>query len=246
MSLAALQEDFLDALLHGGEPPQHVAPADGLEVYRRNVAANWLAALAAAYPVVQRLVGEEFFAGAARAYMRRVPSASGDLHALGNAFGEFLEGFEPARSLPYLPDVARLEWAVHESYHAPDARRFDFAALASVPPAAQEGLRLRLAPCVRLVESPYAILAVWEANQPGLDGTPARFEGPDRILVTRMEQGVLPQAMDMPEWRFLTALAAGAPLGAAIDALGSDAERLPALLARFTAAQVIDAFDAAA
>jgi len=246
VSLAALQEGFLDALLHGGEPAQHVAPVDGLEVYRRNVAANWHAALAAAYPVVQRLVGVDFFAGAARAYMRRVPSSSGDLHALGSAFGEFLAGFEPARSLPYLPDVARLEWAVHESYHAPDARRFDFAALASVPAPAQEGLRLHLAPCVRLVESPYAILAVWEANQPGLDGTPARFEGPDRILVARTGEGVLPQAVDIAEWRFLTALAGGAPLGAATDALEADAARLPALLARFTAAQVIDAFDAAA
>ena len=76
MSLAALQEGFLDALLHGGEPAQHVAPVDALEVYRRNVAANWHAALAAAYPVVHRLVGVDFFAGAARAYMERGCDAS--------------------------------------------------------------------------------------------------------------------------------------------------------------------------
>lgn len=245
MSLAALQERFLAAVLDEA-PIEGVAPAEAIEVYRRNARANYRAALAAAYPVVCRLVGEAFFAEASRRFTRAHASASGDLHGYGAGFAAFLGGYAPARALDCLCDVARLEWALHESFHAADAPGLDFAALARIPAARQGELRFRLAPHVRLVRSHHAILAIWEANQPDRDGTPERVEGPGRVVVFREDGESRPHAIDESSWRFLEALGRGASLEAASDALGAQAQsQLPALLARWTSAGVIGSFEAA-
>jgi len=239
-SLAREQAAFLDAILdaRGG------VLSPGLEVYRRNVRANLVGALAAAHPVVRRLVGEAFFDEAARRYVLANASRSGDLHEYGGAFASFLEVYEPARKLAYLADIARLEWACHESYHAADALPFDLAALAQVAPESLGEVRFRLHPAARLMRSAHPIAAIWEANQPPADGTPARIEGPDHVLVRREGLAVRVQRVDAAEWTLLAAFAAGAGLEAASAALApGDGERiLAASLARFVRDQVLCGF----
>lgn len=243
-ALAALQARFLEAVLDDG-PVEGVAPPGAIDVYRRNALASFHAALAAAYPVVRRLVGEAFFAEAARRYARAFASTSGDLHGYGETFASFLGTDAAAKPLDYLADVARLEWAVHESFHEAEAPAFDFAALARVPAERHGGLRLRLAPHVRLVASPHPVLAIWEANQPERDGAPDRFEGPDHVVVRREGFGVVPQAIDATAWNFLRSLGDGASLATASEALGVQEEsRLPALLSHWIGAGVIAGFEA--
>jgi putative DNA-binding protein len=240
-----LQRRFLDAMLEDAQLAADVAPADAVDVYRASVRANLRSAMAAAYPVTERLVGEAFFAEAARRHLRDVPSTSGDLHQLGHGFAAFLEGYEPASTLPWLADVARLEWAVHESHFAADAPGFDFAALALVPPEAHGDIRFALAPAVRLVRSDWPVLAVWEANQPGRDGTPDRGEGPDFVLVARVELTPRPQIIDRGTWLFLEALAHGATLAEAGTAFGDAMdERLARALAGAIASGLVTSFAA--
>src|SRR5438552_287340 len=139
-SLASIQREFMAAVF--GEGP--VAPR--IDVYRRNAMANLHGALAATYPVVERLVGVAFFREAARQFALATSSMSGDLHDYGGSFGEFLRDYPHATALSYLPDVARLEWACHECYHAADGPAFDFATLAEVLPERYDELRFRLGP----------------------------------------------------------------------------------------------------
>ena len=114
--LDRLQADFAAALVEPSAAAAltpalvgHDAGVLGrLALYRGNVSAAWEKALANAYPVVRALVGNEFFGGLARAYGRAHPSVSGDLNHFGARFAEFIDGFEHARSLPYLGDVAAL------------------------------------------------------------------------------------------------------------------------------------------
>ena len=127
--LARLQADFLDAVVdpaNAGRAPAlragRIGSAERLAVYRHNLHSNWRAALADTHPVVERLVGPAFFGEAARRYAIAHPSASGDLNRFGAGFARFLGAYEHARDLPYLADVARLEWAWHECFHAADAR----------------------------------------------------------------------------------------------------------------------------
>src|SRR5262249_43075734 len=159
-----LQQGFADALLRGDAAP--VAPGaartdDGGErfaIYRRAVFANYRNALAASYPVVKELVGAPFFNAAVDAFVHDHPSTSGDLNVYGGAFGAFLAAYPHARPLPYLPDVARLEWAIDEANRAADSghdRNAMIAAMAALPPERLPSLRLKLDPSCRIVSSAF-------------------------------------------------------------------------------------------
>lgn len=225
MALASLQREFM-AGIRGDAP---LAPR--LDVYRRNAFANHHNALAATYPVVRRLVGEAFFREAARQFAQATPSASGDLGMYGAAFGDFLARYEHARSLAYLPDVARLEWACHECDRAADAERFDFAGLAAVAAQRHGDLRFRLHPATRLVRSSHPIASIWLANQPRADGIPTRSEGPEHVLVRRGLSAATVEAIDEDMWNLLASIDRGESLAQACDRIGEQAaERLLAAM----------------
>jgi hypothetical protein len=236
-----MQHDFMASIFDDAP----VAEADrGMEIYRRNVLGNLHDALASAYPVVRRLVGEAFFREAAKRFARANPSRSGDLHEYGDGFGAFLAAYPYAAGLPCLEDVARLEWAVQESFHAADASPLDFAALARVAPERHGELRFRLHPSVRLVRSAHPILAIWEANQAGRDGTPEAVTGGQRVLVMREELAVRPRILDAGDWTILAALQAGTRLDEVADALGEAGDSLAPALARFAGTGAIAGYAA--
>jgi hypothetical protein len=234
-ALARTQREFMRAIAS----TERVSP--GMEVYRRGLHENRAGALSAAYPVVRRLVGEAFFREAADRYGDAFPARSGDLHRYGERFAEFLAGYAHAAPLEYLPDVARLEWAVHESHHAPDGAAFDFAALAAIDSTSYASLTLAFSPTFRRVASMHAIHALWLANQPHNDGTPTAL-GPQRVVVTRSGNEVRVRLADADEWELLDRLASGGTLGAAIDALGERGARLPEWLARLGADEAFSGF----
>jgi len=237
MSLASAQAEFLDAVLGEEEPADA-----GLAVYHRTALASRRSALAAAYPVVRRLVGTAFFDEAAARYAHGTPSTSGDLHAYGAGLAGYLEGYAPARGLEFLPDTARLEWAVHTCAHAADSADFDFAALGRVPAEALDGIVIRLHPAARLVASSHPVLAIWEANQEGCDGKPGRDQGPDHVLVRRLGFAVAPVALEPASWELAQAFARGATLGQAADALGTG-EPLGAALSRLATLGALGGFE---
>jgi hypothetical protein len=111
-----------------GASAMHAAAA--IAVYRNNVFSNYRKALREDYAAVLGLVGEGFFHAACDAYIRLHASPSGDLNDFGSAFGTFLESWPPAAQLAYLPDVARLEWAMHLASNAADSSALNLASLA--------------------------------------------------------------------------------------------------------------------
>jgi hypothetical protein len=233
-SLAETQRRFLGDLY--GE--EGLAP--GAAVYRRNVLANLHDALAGTYPVLRRLVGDAFFREAARHFARAHPSTSGDLHAFGSQLADFLASYPPARDLVYLPDVARLEWAVAQAFHGPDPRRLDLDALAGVGEEDRYRVRFSMQEAARLLESRHPIVASWQANQPARDGV-LEASGPERALVYREGISVRVCALEPVPWRFLESVHSGATLGAmAEDAVLGD--HVIAELPQWTYCGVIDAF----
>lgn len=226
-SLRDIQSAFLRAVFEGQDAllARHilaggVAPGERLAVYRNNVLHNYHEALRAVYPVVERLVGEEFFGHAARRYARAAPSRSGDIQAFGESFPRFLAELPGAAELVYLPDTARLEWLVHEAFHAAEHPPLGLAALGAVPAARYPELRFALHPSCRLLASPWPVHRVWEVNQPGRSGeeTVDLRMGGVKLLVwrPRFEVELVPLAPG--EHALLEALAAGRSLGAACDA----------------------------
>ena len=145
----------------------------GMEVYRNNYRGNLHDALAGAYPVLRQLVGEAFFRRLARSFIEQHPSRSGNLHDYGGEMSRFLQQFEPVQHLPYLPDMASLEWAWHRAYLAEDVPAFDVQRLSSLAPDSYAHLRWQLPAGSALLASDYPLSLVWQAHQPG---------EPDRVL----------------------------------------------------------------
>jgi hypothetical protein len=171
--------------------------------------------------VVRKIVGEAFFAAVARNHARTHPSRSGDLNEYGASLAQFLESDPEVQDLPYLPEVARLEWLVHRAYFAADTARFDLS----------RPTQVRLAPACALVESDWPVASIWEAHQEG--GRPELVNlaaGPGRALVHRPDWRVEVTALRPGDFRFLECLQAGEPLGAALEAaVSEDAAFVPHL-----------------
>lgn len=186
-------------------------------IYRGNLDAHWSRALASAYPVLRQLVGDDFFDGLAHACGQAHPACDPDLNRFGAALPDFLDGFEPAAGHPYLADVARLEWCVHEAWYAPDWEVVP-ASLAGLAPDAFEAARADLHPSLRLHASPWATVALWQAHQPGGPDFPDALRADTYVLVQRPRLDVDVRAVSAAEHAALACLARGETFGAALDA----------------------------
>jgi hypothetical protein len=143
-----------------------VPAAARLAIYRHHALAALTDVLHATYPVVCRLVDERFFAYAGDRYIRRHPPTSPCLFEYGETFADFLASFPPCRHLPYLPDVARLEWAMNVARHADDVRPLDHHMLQRLDRCATPGLAFTFVPSLTSLESTWPIDTIWRANQP--------------------------------------------------------------------------------
>ena len=205
------QADFAAALLDpaAAVPRGLAGPGGGpagrrFAVYRNNVAVGLTEALETGVPVVRRLVGDEFFRAMAGVFLRAHPPREPRLMLYGAEFPGFVAGFAPARGLPYLACVARLEQALRESYHAADAAPVDAARMAAAPPDALAQARLGLAPAVRLVRSDWPVLGIWRANTE--PGAPRPGRAAEDVLVARPGFDPRPVGLGPGEAAFAAAL----------------------------------------
>jgi uncharacterized protein (UPF0276 family) len=191
-----------------------------LGIYRGNLAAGWRRALASSHPVLRQLVGDAYFDALARAYGRAQPSRDPDLNRFGAGLAGFLESFAPAAGLPYLPDMARLEWLAHDSFYAPDAPSLPHpaTALAGLDPDAFEASRALLHPSLRLYASAWATPALWRAHRPDGPAFPQALAQASHALVWRPRFAVALRDTGAAEHAALARLAAGADFGTALDA----------------------------
>lgn len=225
--LAASQQAFAQVLLDPDAADAaeldlrgEAAPAR-LALYRGNLLATWRRALANAYPVVLALVGEDFFGGLARAYGQHSPSDSPDLNRYGAHFAAFLDDFAPAAQLPYLPDMARLEWALHCAWLAPDAPALAAETLAALTPAQLEARHFTLHPACSLLSSRWQVAQLWQAHQQqgeGADCFPQQLQQPGDYLVCRPRWQAQVLELDVASHAALQRLQRGECFGAALDA----------------------------
>ena len=210
--------EIASALLEADRPvPAGLALPDRFAVYRNNVVVGLVEALAAAYPATKALVGERFFNAMAGVFVRAEPPTSPLLILYGAGFPAFLETFAPARRLPFLPDVARLERLWLQAYHGPEAAPIPLDALARLPETAISAVRLRLHPTAGLLASSHPVVSLWAANTGRGAHEAVDLGRPETALVLRPQGQVEVHHLDPGEAAFVRALQAGQPLGAAAD-----------------------------
>ena len=236
-SLPDLQAAFLSDLYRGTrESAAYLAAGRAgdpkrLQIYAHNLFLNLRDHLLAVYPVVAAVVGKDFFQRLARDAVLAQPQTHGNRHEYGGHLARFLTAYEPVKPLPYLPALARLEWAVFRANLAEDALALDSAALQTLI-AEGEVPQLALHPSVSVLHLPCNALAIWEAHRgPELpDAIPLRME-PEIVLIWRdPRDDVLLKRVTPDSAKFLEACRDGVSLSEAlIAATGGDPAAITAL-----------------
>ncbi|MCC2111052.1 MAG: putative DNA-binding domain-containing protein [Hyphomicrobiales bacterium] len=218
------QSAFAAALRHADAPmPDAIAahypdpPRRRFNVYRNNVVVSLVEAMIDAYPVVLRLVGEDFFRATARVFVLGHPPASPVLLGYGAGFAEFVESFPPAAKLPYLADVARLEWAWLAAYHAAEAEPVDIAVLAGIPETELSDTAFDLHPSLGLVTSSHPIVSIFAANRRDETVGPIDLSIGEDALVIRPAAKVVVRHLPDGGHAFIDALREGKALGEAAE-----------------------------
>jgi hypothetical protein len=217
------QREFAEALLTPDRPtprgldvPNCAAPTQRFNVYRNNAIASLVDALASAWPITQRIVGEAFFTAMARIYVSLEPPSSPVLLKYGDTFASFIEGFEPAASVPYLGSVARLERAWVRAYHAPDVEAIDLCALGAIEAEKLVDIRFRLHPSLSVVSSSYPVVDLWRMHVDGdAPGDIEVFSGGQQAVVIRPLMNVEVRAIGTAFACFIQTLLDGATIAEA-------------------------------
>lgn len=219
MSLETVQNDFAKALLDPDlEVPRAVIsapngyPEKRFAIYRNNVMSSLVDALGEAFPVIKRLVGDEFFKAMAALYVRSSPPVNPLLMEYGDSFADFLRGFEPVSSLPYLPEIAILEQARRDVYHEADATPLADGFLGSVPENELGGAIFTFKPAHRLAAFDFPSFSIWQMTKLEQEGQELPSHG-EEVLIFRRGEDVRIRQLSSGGVLFLENLRAGKTLG---------------------------------
>ncbi len=200
--------------------PRRAEAAARLAIYRNNLHEGFIKALSLEFPVIERLVGHDYFRQLAKEFMNAHPSRAGDLHKIGGPFPQYLRQRFAGTEYAYLPDVAVLEWAHQQSAVAAEAPSLNVQSLTRISPESYGQLRFNLHPACFLVHSVYPVLRIWQANQSeGDTETIDLSAGPHHVVTRRLGDGVELRRLTSAEYVLLECFSAGKALLEALAAV---------------------------
>ena len=225
--------------------PNRKTAVKRFNVYRNNVTVSLIDALAAIFPATQRIAGVEFFRAMARFHVRATPPTSPLLFEYGRDFPGFIELYEYAQSLPWLADVARIDRAWLDAYHAADLETLRPQALASIAPERLSDVRFVPHPAVRILCSEFPAVSIFAANRSEAPMDPIEPAGAEDALITRPGLEVVVRHLPVGGAIFLARLVSGETLGQAAAAAfeASPSFDLPANIAGMIDAGAFTAID---
>jgi len=198
----------------GGEPG-----VARMAVYAGGYQERFHEALAEVYEAVAHIVGAPAFRELATAYTAAYPSHDANLTLVGRSLPEFLPWYPLSKQLPFLPDLAQLEWAICESFHAFDEPSMDVTQLTELPLEMWERVRPVFQPSVQLVASEWPMLDLWQARLTPRDEVSVELAGrAQRVLVSHRGVQVRCEAIDQRQHALLDRLLAGQTIGDALAA----------------------------
>ncbi|MGE3319512.1 MAG: putative DNA-binding domain-containing protein [Candidatus Berkiella sp.] len=227
LPLVDLQQYFKSSIFNDHEVKLYSLIVEGkldakkrLQIYRNNIFISLTESLNNVYPTVFSLVGEDYFKALAKEYIIQYPSTSGDLHTFGDRFSDFLSIFSPVKSIPYLPDVASLEWAAHQAFHAAKCMPFDFKKLEVVYEKKYGELKFKLNTSAQLLAFNFPVLHIWricQVENKDKNEIVNLSEGAEKVLVLRRKREVCYEKLSEGEFSLLSAFLNGFTFETACD-----------------------------
>lgn len=225
--LRDLQNRFAAAMVDptASLPPELLPPSSGpglerrFTVHRATYGKSLAQVTAAAFPSVAAILGPTRIERAGIAFCTKHPPRKAALWQYGGEFPDFLETFEPLQNIPYLPDLARLDWACHLAWFAEDASRLDPSRLTQIAPERIARITFIAHPAARIVASPFPIDSIKRALANRTDDS-EKIRVPEQgetALVTRPHADVSHQPIQPPQAELVVGLLNGVPIGEALD-----------------------------
>ena len=182
-----------------------------LAIYQQNHFGNITQALQSTYLVLNQIMGEGRFSTIAQNFIKQYPPKEANINRYGAEFSLFIENEPLLQDYPYLSGVAKLEWAAHTAFLSPLTEPLDIAVLGALADESVIDLKITLAPSVNLVHSEYPILAIWQANQPGVEPSAEMKmnKSEEQLLVMRENDKFSIQPITKAEYELLASIQAG-------------------------------------
>lgn len=206
MSLQNEQAEFFEILLSDELEIDSVYPKENLTIYRNNINAVLIKTLRDVYPMVMRLVGDDFFTMTAKEYIRQYPSRSSNLHDYGEYFTNFLEYYPAVDDLAYLSEVAKFEWICHRVHFAADHLPLNIKLLEQVSPDQYDRLHFSLHPTCHLMKCDNPMLRIFELCNNNLNDFIDINEGGVNLLIYRPDLNLRFIPLSDSEFTFLSNL----------------------------------------
>jgi hypothetical protein len=218
MLLQNLQLEFSESLFAQDQPLDFILPAQNMRIYQQQVIVYLVNALRKTYPLVLRMVGDDFFQLAAIAYSKQYPSRSGDLNEYGEYFSDFLAEYQPVKDLIYLAEVAQFEWICHTLLSAGVHAPMTFSVWKNFQPEQYEQLHFSLHPACKVMKFYYPILHIIELCETEVpDSIELGNEG-NYLLMMRRESDLNLVTLTVAEFTFLSLLQDNKSLATALSA----------------------------
>lgn len=242
--LQQLQQQFVDTISRRQpssivdylDSAQRLSASERVSIYQNNYRMTMVNALATTYPVCVKLVGEDFFRMLTEKYIQQSPSHSFSLNDYGAGLAQFIANVDAAKAVPYLADMASLEWACHRASLSADSLQFDYQALAAVAEERREQIVFELPPGAHLLASEFPVLRIWEYAQAAAESAaPFNMEqfAAERLLVFRAGLGLRMDLLTDMQWQLLQAIADGVCFGRLCEQFSDHiTEQLPKLISQ--------------
>ena len=235
MDIKTFQGDFINAIFGGDKAPavSHVIGDNTLSaeqrfgIYSGSVHGILTQALGVMFPICKTLVGDAFFDNMCKIFIDQNPPDTSFFAEYGAQLPEFINTFEHVKDLPYLHDVARLEWVRQIIWHEEASQVADFSGLASLTDDEQSNVIFTLSKRMRLIKSNYRIDELWFAHQPDSEIKLENIDINQTVkLIIRREENIIKVSTfsenetDSTFWDFLNAISKGDNLESLAEQFG--------------------------
>lgn len=234
MQLQNLQAELAELIVTDDQHTDIVAPVENLSIYHNTALAALMNTLKDIYPLVCKLLGEDFFRITIQKYIKQYPSRSGNLHDYGEYFSDFLAHFQPLKELVYIPEVAQFEWHCHTLFYAAAHDAMNPALLETFTPEQYDHLHFVLHPAAKIMKCHFPILKIIDLCKDKIIGSIDVDDGGVNLLIIRRELDISLVELTTAEFTFLDMLQENKSLAEAlnttllIDPQFKLAEKLPA------------------
>lgn len=217
MRLHDFQQGFIESVkmkdiapITAAHPSCRLNVSDGLSIYAANMTDGLMEILGETYVSVKKLVGDDFFKHMAKDFIAQNLPDNGNMNLYGPSFPKFIETYKPALSLPYLPDIARFEWAWNDSYFAIDDADLDISQLSNLTPEDYQQIGIIFKASVHFLVSDYPVDLIWQfCNSDGRDGTLNIHSDNVFLMIWRTSMEVQTLRLSKAEYLFLVSLKIG-------------------------------------